>query len=59
MMTFVSMTMLQERDSFLLSEADSQVPYHSLSWCKNWLGPKVNITRTPQVFISTVIDIDV
>ncbi|KAE9460748.1 hypothetical protein C3L33_07369, partial [Rhododendron williamsianum] len=25
-----------------------QVPYHSLSWCKNWLGPKVNITRAPQ-----------
>lgn len=29
-----------------------QVPYHSLSWCKNWLGPKVNITRAPQVFQS-------
>ena len=26
-----------------------QVPYHSLSWCKNWLGSKVNITRAPQV----------
>jgi hypothetical protein len=28
-----------------------QVSYNSLSWCKNWLGPKVNITRAPQVFI--------
>ncbi|XP_010556858.1 PREDICTED: phospholipid--sterol O-acyltransferase isoform X2 [Tarenaya hassleriana] len=27
---------------------DETVPYHSLSWCKNWLGPKVNITRAPQ-----------
>uniref|UniRef100_M8C502 Phospholipid:diacylglycerol acyltransferase n=1 Tax=Aegilops tauschii TaxID=37682 RepID=M8C502_AEGTA len=25
-----------------------QVSYNSLSWCKQWLGPKVNITRTPQ-----------
>jgi hypothetical protein len=25
-----------------------QVSYNSLSWCKNWLGPKVNITRAPQ-----------
>ncbi|XP_038692366.1 phospholipid--sterol O-acyltransferase-like isoform X1 [Tripterygium wilfordii] len=24
------------------------VSYNSLSWCKNWLGPKVNITRAPQ-----------
>lgn len=28
-----------------------QVSYNSLSWCKNWLGPKVNITRAPQVFL--------
>ncbi|KAL0732294.1 hypothetical protein Bca4012_008503 [Brassica carinata] len=27
---------------------DETVPYHSLSWCKNWLGPKVNITMAPQ-----------
>ncbi|CAI8614368.1 unnamed protein product [Vicia faba] len=27
---------------------DETVPYNSLSWCKNWLGPKVNITRAPQ-----------
>ncbi|XP_010086771.2 phospholipid--sterol O-acyltransferase, partial [Morus notabilis] len=27
---------------------DETVPYHSLSWCKSWLGPKVNITRAPQ-----------
>uniref|UniRef100_A0A5B6Z9N8 Phospholipid--sterol O-acyltransferase n=1 Tax=Davidia involucrata TaxID=16924 RepID=A0A5B6Z9N8_DAVIN len=27
---------------------DDTVPYHSLSWCKTWLGPKVNITRAPQ-----------
>jgi hypothetical protein len=25
-----------------------QVPYNSLSYCKTWLGPQVNITRTPQ-----------
>ncbi|XP_027775482.1 phospholipid--sterol O-acyltransferase isoform X6 [Solanum pennellii] len=31
------------------TSGDETVPYHSLSWCKNWLGPKVNITRTPQV----------
>lgn len=31
-----------------------QVPYHSLSWCKNWLGSKVNITRAPQVFLASV-----
>ncbi|KAM1234443.1 hypothetical protein ACFX2I_004037 [Malus domestica] len=30
------------------SSGDETVPYHSLSWCKNWLGPKVNITRAPQ-----------
>ncbi|XP_030499845.2 phospholipid--sterol O-acyltransferase isoform X1 [Cannabis sativa] len=30
------------------TSGDETVPYHSLSWCKNWLGPKVNITRTPQ-----------
>ncbi|KAH7281700.1 hypothetical protein KP509_36G059000 [Ceratopteris richardii] len=27
---------------------DATVPYHSLSWCKTWLGSAVNITRTPQ-----------
>ncbi|WOK95390.1 phospholipid--sterol O-acyltransferase [Canna indica] len=27
---------------------DGTVPYHSLAWCKTWLGSKVNITRTPQ-----------
>ncbi|EPS65638.1 hypothetical protein M569_09139, partial [Genlisea aurea] len=30
------------------ASGDGTVPYHSLSWCKNWLGPKVNITRAPQ-----------
>ncbi|PON34764.1 Lecithin:cholesterol/phospholipid:diacylglycerol acyltransferase [Parasponia andersonii] len=30
------------------TSGDETVPYHSLSWCKNWLGPKVNITRAPQ-----------
>ncbi|KAL5561966.1 hypothetical protein UlMin_031713 [Ulmus minor] len=30
------------------SSGDDSVPYHSLSWCKSWLGPKVNITRAPQ-----------
>ncbi|MCD7463116.1 hypothetical protein HAX54_049989 [Datura stramonium] len=30
------------------ASGDETVPYHSLSWCKNWLGPEVNITRTPQ-----------
>lgn len=30
------------------SSGDGTVPYHSLSWCKNWLGASVNITRTPQ-----------
>ncbi|XP_057965162.1 phospholipid--sterol O-acyltransferase [Malania oleifera] len=29
------------------ASGDETVPYHSLSWCKNWLGPKVNITRAP------------
>jgi len=28
---------------------DVTVPYNSLSFCKTWLGPRVNITRTPQV----------
>ncbi|KAJ7543177.1 hypothetical protein O6H91_09G028100 [Diphasiastrum complanatum] len=27
---------------------DTSVPYHSLSWCKTWLGSHVNITRIPQ-----------
>ncbi|GLU03700.1 hypothetical protein SLE2022_208860 [Rubroshorea leprosula] len=30
------------------ASGDETVPYHSLSWCKSWLGSKVNITRTPQ-----------
>ncbi|KAI4349359.1 hypothetical protein L6164_009954 [Bauhinia variegata] len=30
------------------SSGDETVPYNSLAWCKNWLGPEVNITRTPQ-----------
>ncbi|KAI4962701.1 hypothetical protein ZWY2020_027828, partial [Hordeum vulgare] len=30
------------------SSGDGTVSYNSLSWCKQWLGPKVNITRTPQ-----------
>lgn len=30
------------------SSGDATVPYHSLSWCKTWLGSSVNITRTPQ-----------
>ncbi|KMT05890.1 hypothetical protein BVRB_7g165480 [Beta vulgaris subsp. vulgaris] len=30
------------------TSGDETVSYHSLSWCKNWLGQKVNITRTPQ-----------
>ncbi|KAM7259786.1 hypothetical protein ACFE04_015527 [Oxalis oulophora] len=52
---------IYESEGFLLSRAgnlvegnpgvtsgDETVPYHSLSWCKNWLGQKVNITRAPQ-----------
>ncbi|XP_051118588.1 phospholipid--sterol O-acyltransferase-like isoform X2 [Andrographis paniculata] len=31
------------------SSGDETVPYNSLSWCKTWLGSKVNITRAPQV----------
>ncbi|XP_051141912.1 phospholipid--sterol O-acyltransferase isoform X1 [Andrographis paniculata] len=30
------------------TSGDETVPYHSLSWCKNWLGSEVNITRAPQ-----------
>ncbi|VAI49217.1 unnamed protein product [Triticum turgidum subsp. durum] len=30
------------------SSGDGTVSYNSLSLCKEWLGPKVNITRTPQ-----------
>ncbi|XP_017985177.1 PREDICTED: phospholipid--sterol O-acyltransferase isoform X2 [Theobroma cacao] len=30
------------------ASGDETVPYHSLSWCKNWLGQRVNITRAPQ-----------
>ncbi|WOG81734.1 hypothetical protein DCAR_0100885 [Daucus carota subsp. sativus] len=31
------------------SSGDETVPYNSLSWCKTWLGPEVNITRAPQL----------
>ncbi|KAH7296615.1 hypothetical protein KP509_26G030600 [Ceratopteris richardii] len=27
---------------------DGTLPYNSLSFCKTWLGPQVNITRVPQ-----------
>ncbi|KMZ69805.1 Phospholipid:diacylglycerol acyltransferase [Zostera marina] len=30
------------------ASGDETVSYNSLSWCKTWLGPKVNITRAPQ-----------
>ncbi|MQL92823.1 hypothetical protein Taro_025465, partial [Colocasia esculenta] len=30
------------------TSGDETVPYNSLSWCKTWLGPKVNITQAPQ-----------
>lgn len=30
------------------ASGDDTVPYNSLSFCKNWLGPKVNITRASQ-----------
>ncbi|XVF81028.1 hypothetical protein PTKIN_Ptkin15bG0123500 [Pterospermum kingtungense] len=30
------------------ASGDETVPYHSLSWCKNWLGSRVNVTRAPQ-----------
>ncbi|CAM6028890.1 unnamed protein product [Sphagnum balticum] len=30
------------------ASGDISVPYNSLSYCKTWLGPQVNITRTPQ-----------
>lgn len=30
------------------SSGDVTVPYNSLSYCKTWLGSRVNITRTPQ-----------
>ncbi|CAL1383326.1 unnamed protein product [Linum trigynum] len=30
------------------TSGDETVPYNSLSLCKSWLGPKVNITRAPQ-----------
>uniref|UniRef100_A0ACD5YQ98 Uncharacterized protein n=1 Tax=Avena sativa TaxID=4498 RepID=A0ACD5YQ98_AVESA len=30
------------------SSGDGTVSYNSLSLCKHWLGPKVNITRAPQ-----------
>ncbi|CAA7391394.1 unnamed protein product [Spirodela intermedia] len=31
-----------------VTSGDETVPYNSLSWCKTWLGTKVNITRAPQ-----------
>ncbi|CAN0897603.1 Phospholipid--sterol O-acyltransferase [Linum grandiflorum] len=31
-----------------VTSGDETVPYNSLSLCKSWLGPKVNITRAPQ-----------
>ncbi|CAL4967604.1 unnamed protein product [Urochloa decumbens] len=45
------------------SSGDGTVSYNSLSWCKNWLGPKVNITRAPQAEhdgsdLQTVMNID-
>ncbi|KAF6156226.1 hypothetical protein GIB67_030229 [Kingdonia uniflora] len=30
------------------ASGDDTVTYNSLSWCKTWLGPKVNVTRAPQ-----------
>uniref|UniRef100_A0A2P2L2X8 Phospholipidsterol O-acyltransferase isoform X1 n=1 Tax=Rhizophora mucronata TaxID=61149 RepID=A0A2P2L2X8_RHIMU len=30
------------------ASGDETVPYNSLALCKDWLGPKVNITRAPQ-----------
>ncbi|XP_020274244.1 phospholipid--sterol O-acyltransferase [Asparagus officinalis] len=30
------------------ASGDTTVAYNSLSWCKTWLGSKVNITRAPQ-----------
>ncbi|XP_048126925.1 phospholipid--sterol O-acyltransferase isoform X1 [Rhodamnia argentea] len=30
------------------TSGDETVSYHSLSWCKNWLGHRINITRAPQ-----------
>ncbi|XP_020531050.1 phospholipid--sterol O-acyltransferase isoform X1 [Amborella trichopoda] len=30
------------------TSGDETVPYHSLSWCKTWLGNRVNVTRSPQ-----------
>lgn len=40
-------------ESMQINRSFWQVPYHSLSWCKTWLGPKVNITRAPQVPITS------
>ncbi|KAG8370828.1 hypothetical protein BUALT_Bualt13G0024000 [Buddleja alternifolia] len=37
------------------ASGDETVPYHSLSWCKNWLGSKVNITRAPQLLVSLTL----
>ncbi|KAM7501492.1 hypothetical protein LguiB_000396 [Lonicera macranthoides] len=31
-----------------VSSGDETVTYNSLSWCKTWMGSKVNITRAPQ-----------
>ncbi|XP_010048197.2 phospholipid--sterol O-acyltransferase isoform X1 [Eucalyptus grandis] len=30
------------------TSGDETVSYNSLSWCKNWLGHRINITRAPQ-----------
>ncbi|PAN08890.1 hypothetical protein PAHAL_1G443500 [Panicum hallii] len=45
------------------SSGDGTVSYNSLSWCKNWLGPKVNITRAPQAEhdgsdLQTIMNVD-
>lgn len=34
-----------------------QVTYNSLSWCKTWMGSKVNITRAPQVLLASAQNI--
>ncbi|PIA45483.1 hypothetical protein AQUCO_01700779v1 [Aquilegia coerulea] len=39
------------------SSGDETVPYNSLSWCKTWLGSKVNITRAPQNFSLSMTDL--
>lgn len=39
---------IKANDSSGPLSGDATVPYNSLSYCKTWLGPRVNITRTPQ-----------